>query len=340
MEKDLLLKYICYLIYILIFEFLALNLIFFYQKKYLLLRKNYFIAKIMIVSMTGFGRSLYDDEQISIIAEVKTLNSKYFDAMLKTSRYLTPEHELEIRNLIQETLERGKINFHIEYHLKKVNPTLQLNTELITNYYQQLKTLAEQLEASTQDLFRWVLQLPDVNNQAAAQGDGLSEEDWAKVISLSKEALQKCTTFRKEEGKKLEKVFEQAIQKIKTLLQEVEKQEPNRQQHIRQRLLNRLQEINNDENYDKNRFEQEMIYYIEKLDIAEEKQRLASHLNYFLNTLSLPENSGKKLHFVAQEIGREINTLGAKANDALIQQFVVQMKEELEKIKEQLANII
>ena len=292
----------------------------------------------MIKSMTGFGRANHEDNQVQIGVEFKSLNSKFLDLNLRLPRIFS-DREIEIRNLISEKLERGKVSVSIEHFRHGENTIKQsYNEALFTSYYSQLKKLADKVVAPYDNLFQLALSSPDVVN--SSQAEASDDEEWAKVKQCVLDAIKNCEEFRVAEGKVLEKMLRECITAISTALKEVETQDPKRVQRIRERLKGNIQAFFGEEGYDTNRLEQEIIFYIEKLDINEEKVRLQAHLNYFVKALGESTSNGKKLGFIAQEIGREINTIGSKANDADIQKHVVLMKEELEKIKEQLNNVL
>ncbi|QNF31712.1 YicC family protein [Adhaeribacter swui] len=294
----------------------------------------------MLKSMTGYGLAQKETEQYAISVEIKSLNSKSMDLSVRIPRFLA-DKEHEIRNTLSKNLIRGKINLTIDFTRSRLAKTRNfINTELLQLYYTELELAADRVGANKNELFRLALQMPEV----VQQGSGTEEENeaisWDEVQEVLTEALQNFNNFRVDEGKALTAEIMTYIDRIRILLAEIDKQDPIRIEHIRNRLRSHLAEINTSELFNENRFEQEMIYFIEKLDIAEEKVRLINHLHYFTETVYLPEPTGKKLGFISQEIGREINTIGSKANDATIQRFVVEMKEELEKIKEQLNNIL
>ncbi|WP_205501516.1 YicC/YloC family endoribonuclease [Rufibacter psychrotolerans] len=294
----------------------------------------------MLLSMTGFGSAHVETDTHTISIELKSLNSKSMDLNLRIPRSLS-DKELEIRNLISKSLVRGKINLTIEVNKNKSGATRsKINLELLKQYYQELEQAAGALNAQSPDLFRLALHMPDVLLTEATDDVKQEEVAWEQVAPLLQQAINNFNTFRADEGKALTSEIVSYIDRIRILLAEVDKHDPTRVEQIRQRIQGHLQEISSAEAFNQNRFEQEMIYYIEKLDIAEEKVRLINHLHYFTETVYLPEPTGKKLAFISQEIGREINTIGSKANDATIQHLVVEMKEELEKIKEQLNNIL
>jgi uncharacterized protein (TIGR00255 family) len=292
----------------------------------------------MIKSMTGFGQASSDDGQSKIYVEVKSLNSKFLDLNLRLPKVFS-EKELEVRNLISENLERGKVSVSIEYEKLSDGTIKQSYNELLfIAYYSELKKLADRVYAPYESLFELALNSPDV-----IQGnirEELGEELWKKVKSLLMEAIRQCDSFRLDEGKVLGSMLGNCCKVIEESLEMIKELDPKRVTRIRERLKNNVVSFFGEEGFDTNRLEQEIIFYVEKLDINEEKVRLKSHLDYFMQALREPQSNGKKLGFIAQEIGREINTIGSKSNDAGIQKHVVVMKEELEKIKEQLNNIV
>jgi len=292
----------------------------------------------MIKSMTGFGQSSEDDGQTQINVEIKSLNSKFLDLSLRLPKVFS-EREVEIRNLLSEKLERGKVSLAIEYQRYGTEEVKQTyNESLFVSYYNELKKLAEKVSASTQTIFELALNSPEVIQTKLS--DGPNEEAWVKVKKQLMIVIQKCDDFRKAEGKSLNTKLREYCQTISDHLKSIDELDPKRVERIRERLKGNINMFLGEEGYDPNRLEQEIIFYIEKLDINEEKVRLKMHLEYFIENLGSEQSSGKKLGFISQEIGREINTIGSKANDAGIQKHVVIMKEELEKIKEQLNNII
>jgi uncharacterized protein (TIGR00255 family) len=294
----------------------------------------------MLLSMTGFGAAHQETDTYSVNIELKSLNSKSMDLSLRIPRSLS-DKELEIRNLISKSLVRGKVNLTIEVSRNKAGGSRsRINTDLLKQYYQEMEQAAQALGAQSPDLFRLALNMPDVLQTEAADEVKTEDVSWEQVLPLLLQAIDHFNTFRADEGKALTSEIIAYIDRIRILLAEVDKHDPSRVEQIKQRIQGHLQDISSSESFNQNRFEQEMIYYIEKLDIAEEKVRLVNHLHYFTETVYLPEPTGKKLAFISQEIGREINTIGSKANDATIQHLVVEMKEELEKIKEQLNNIL
>lgn len=292
----------------------------------------------MIKSMTGFGQAVLNSGDLQITVEVKSLNSKFLDLSLRLSRLLS-EKELDVRNTVAEKLERGKVSVSIDYQKTGKQEVKQhYDAELFTAYYAELKKLADKVMAPYDSLFELALNSPDV-----IQGSSKEELDvvvWQSVQKLLHEAIDKCDQFRKTEGKILEAKLSEYAQSILAGLKQVEVIDPKRVEKVRSKIKGSITEFFGNEGFDPNRLEQEIIFYIEKLDIHEERVRLKTHVDYFLNLLAAPQSNGKKLGFLAQEIGREINTIGSKANDAEMQQHVVMMKEELEKIKEQLNNVL
>ena len=290
----------------------------------------------MIKSMTGFGKASKEIGNQILKTEIKSLNSKQFDANIKIPSKWR-ELELEIRTILLDSLIKGKIDCCITIETNKGISVNKINEELVKQTYQQLHHLATEIGANTDRLFEYVLSLPEIRNSEVESE--LSEEEKSMFFSMIKEAILNFNNFRKTEGAILEKDFIERINIISNLLKEVDVYEQERCNKIKTKLTSKLKEISIEE-INENRLEQEMIYYLEKLDITEEKVRLSQHLGYFKQCMDTEINQGKKLGFIAQEIGREINTLGSKANNADIQTIVVKMKDELEKIKEQLANIL
>ena len=291
----------------------------------------------MIQSMTGYGKATvtFGDKKINV--EIKSLNSKALDLSTRIAP-LYREKEMEIRNCIAKTLERGKVDFSLWIEKEAGESATPINAALVENYYKQINAIAEAYHIPVpEDWFATLLRMPDVLTRVEVQE--LSEEEWSVASQAIDEALQHLVDFRKQEGAALEKKFREKVDNIERLLHSLETYEKERVTKIRERITDALEKtIQKD--YDKNRLEQELIYYIEKLDINEEKQRLANHLNYFRETLDNGHGQGKKLGFIAQEMGREINTTGSKSNHALMQNIVVQMKDELEQIKEQVLNVM
>ena len=291
----------------------------------------------MIQSMTGYGKATvsFGDKKINV--EIKSLNSKALDLSTRIAP-LYREKEMEIRNRISKALERGKVDFSLWIEKETGETATPINATLIENYYKQICHIAETYHIPVpEDWFATLLRMPDVLTRVEVQE--LSDEEWSVASQAIDEAIQHLVDFRKQEGAALEKKFREKANNIERLLQSLETYEKERVTKIRERITDALEKtIQKD--YDKNRLEQELIYYIEKLDINEEKQRLANHLNYFRETLDNGIGQGKKLGFIAQEMGREINTTGSKSNHALMQNIVVQMKDELEQIKEQVLNVM
>lgn len=287
--------------------------------------------------MTGYGKAtaVYNGKKINI--EIKSLNSKALDLSTRIAS-LYREKEIEIRALIATTLERGKVDFSLWIEKDENLNATPINGALLENYYKQIQTISSERNIPLpNDWFATLLRLPDVLTRAEVEE--LTDEEWITVKKGIEEALQKLVDFRKQEGAALYKKFSEKLDNISALLKSIEPYEKSRTEKIRQRIIDGLNSIPEVE-YDRNRLEQEMIYYIEKLDINEEKQRLANHLKYFKETMDTGHGQGKKLGFIAQEMGREINTTGSKANHSGIQKIVVMMKDELEKIKEQSLNIL
>ncbi|MEQ8413515.1 MAG: YicC/YloC family endoribonuclease [Imperialibacter sp.] len=292
----------------------------------------------MIKSMTGYGSASFENSECKLSIEVKTLNSKFLDLSLKLPKTIQ-EYEMEVKTLISEILIRGKVNINFDYEEnKKEEVRYSVNSVFFEQYYQQLKSISTGLAVSDESLFRQTMQMPEVLQQREDTEDArISLEE---VLQTMRKALEACDKFRDKEGEVLYGNFVSYIGVIRHNLGEVAKRDPERIKGIKERIEKNLTDVVGKEKVDQNRFEQELIYYIEKLDIAEEKVRLESHLNFFIEALGSPESNGKKLAFISQEIGREINTIGSKANDAIVQRLVIEMKEELEKIKEQLLNIL
>jgi len=292
----------------------------------------------MILSMTGYGKAVAKYQDKTIHVEIKALNSKALDCSTRIAP-IYREKEMEMRKAIQESVVRGKIDFSIWVEKEVSSEAQSVNIPLVKNYYEQLQEVSNQLGITTQDILSVLMRMPDVVSRQEVEE--LSEEEWAVACKAIDEALKNLYDFRKQEGAALQKKFGEKIDNIARLMGEIEPYEQSRVEKIRQRLIENLKAIP-DVEYDKNRLEQELIYYIEKLDISEEKQRLANHLKYFRDTMNedLPQGQGKKLGFIAQEMGREINTTGSKSNNAEMQNIVVQMKDELEQIKEQVLNAL
>lgn len=291
----------------------------------------------MIQSMTGFGKVTAELPTKKVTVEIKALNSKQLDLSTRIPS-IYKEKEMQIRSRLLQTLKRGKVDFaiYIEYIGKEASS--QINQEAVMSYFAQLKELSDKLgisAPSSWDELQLVLRMPDVIKTDPVEVD---EDEWNVVKQAIDEAIQHLCDFRIQEGAMLQKLFTQKVSNIAALLNDVEPYEKERIEKIKGRILDNLEKLAVD--YDKNRFEQEMIYYIEKLDVNEEKNRLDNHLKYFLETMETGHGQGKKLGFIAQEMGREINTLGSKSNHADMQKIVVRMKDELEQIKEQVLNVL
>ena len=291
----------------------------------------------MIKSMTGYGRSSCRLNGMTAHVEVRTLNRTTLDLSLKTPT-LFREREQELRALASRSLSRGKAELLITVDSLGETFAYVLNRPLMEAYYRQLTAIADELKAPhPPDLLTSILRLPEVLQQKA---DNLDEALWEVVHRAVNEALDQANDYRSTEGSRLQEELSERIEAIADLLEAIAPIEQGRLESIRQRLLRAMEEFRGSLSADPNRFEQELIFYLEKLDITEEKVRLRQHLHYFEETMKAPVSSGKKLGFIAQEIGREINTIGSKAGDAAMQRLVVQMKDELEKVKEQLMNIL
>ena len=291
----------------------------------------------MIQSMTGYGKATAVFENKKINVEIKSLNSKALDLSTRIAP-LYREKEIEIRNMIASALERGKVDFSLWIEKDAGTDATPINGAILNNYYQQIQTISKTFQIPLpEDWFSTLLRMPDVMTRVEAEE--LTEEEWNIVHDTITKAIDKLVDFRIQEGAALEKKFTEKINNISALLKSIEPFEKSRTERIRQRLIDGLQTIP-EVDYDRNRLEQEMIYYIEKLDINEEKHRLANHLKYFMDTMAQGHGQGKKLGFIAQEMGREINTTGSKSNQAEMQNIVVKMKDELEQIKEQVLNVM
>jgi uncharacterized protein (TIGR00255 family) len=296
----------------------------------------------MIYSMTGFGKSQKEIQDLQIRVEVKSLNSKFTDIFCRVPKSLSAK-EIEIRNYLTQQLERGKmeLNLHIQKNNENIVQSILPQAQIAT-YFTELKRFATELGVQNIDeqaLYLQAMSMPSLNSSDQSQDDEEEIEAlWKVVFEAVQEAVKECKEFRAREGKVVEDKFREYIASIKSGLAQVLEQDKIRMPGIRERMRNALLELGLKEDFDKNRFEQEVVYYIEKFDISEEKVRLATHLDYFIEILE--DGNGKKLNFMAQEIGREINTIGSKANDSTIQRLVVNMKDELEKIKEQTANVL
>lgn len=291
----------------------------------------------MIQSMTGYGKAIVTYKEKKINVEIKSLNSKSLDLSTRIAP-LYREKEMEIRQQVSSALERGKIDFSIWIEKDIANEVNPINSDIVAHYYQQIKQIAKTTGIPEPlDWFQTIVRLPDITLKTEIEV--LQDEEWDMARQAIEDALQNLISFRQQEGAALQNKFNEKIDNIARLLQEIEPYEKMRVEKIRTRIVDGLEQIPNVE-YDKNRLEQELIYYIEKLDISEEKQRLANHLKYFRDTMNETAPNGKKLGFIAQEMGREINTTGSKSNLAEMQNIVVQMKDELEQIKEQVLNAL
>ena len=285
----------------------------------------------MIQSMTGFGKYVMQLPTKKITIEIKSLNSKSIDLNARMpSSYR--EKELELRKIIAASLQRGKVDFSLYLEVTGDQTSAQVNETVVKQYMEQLKAIAG---GDDLKLLEMALRFPDTMK---TDKEDIDEEEYKAILQALKGALAEINTFRSEEGSVLEKDFVARIAELESLLHQVIEMDPDRQSTIRERLEKAVQDVKAE--VDANRFEQELIYYLEKYDITEEKVRLANHLDYFTKTLKSDDSNGKKLGFISQEIGREINTIGSKANFAPMQQLVVQMKDELEKIKEQMLNVL
>ena len=291
----------------------------------------------MVLSMTGYGKVVANYNEKKIHIEVKSLNSKSLDISTRIAP-LYREKEMEMRQMIAAVLERGKIDFSIWIEKETGVDAVPINGTLIEHYYQQLKEISQRTGIpEPSNWYATLLRLPDVTTRTDIEE--LDDAEWAIATKGIEEALKQLMDFRRQEGLALQAKFSQNLEHIEQYLAQIETFERQRIEKIRQRISESLQQIPEVE-YDKNRFEQELIYYIEKLDINEEKQRLKNHLDYFRQTMNEPASQGKKLGFIAQEMGREINTTGSKSNQAEMQNLVVMMKDELEQIKEQVLNVL
>jgi uncharacterized protein (TIGR00255 family) len=297
------------------------------------LHKN---AETMIQSMTGYGKAGCEIFGKKLSVEIKSVNSKQLDLSMRMPQAFR-EHEMEIRNELAKRLERGKVEFYLSFDNSAKDSGPQLNVPTFGVFLEQLRLASKELDiAMPTDPWPMMLRLPDAFQTEAQEVD---DENWLVVRSAIDRAIDAFVDFRLQEGRMLEQVFSERIDRIKTLLTDIEIYEPERVERIKTRIQENLEKIEGFE-FDRNRFEQEMIFYIEKLDINEEKDRLANHLHYFHETMSEDHGQGKKLGFIAQEIGREVNTMGSKSNHSKMQQIVVCMKDELEQIKEQILNVL
>jgi uncharacterized protein (TIGR00255 family) len=291
----------------------------------------------MLKSMTGFGRAEQSVGDKTFLVDIKSLNGKQFELQLKLPAFLKP-FEFDIRKLLSEKLARGSVDCIISLKETGNAKPVTINTDLAKAYYQPLRALSEELGLDTSSLLSTLIKLPEVITPSS---DTLTDDEWEKLTAVIQQAINNLNDHRREEGKSLRADLELRIANIVKQQEEIAKLEPLRKQKIREGVVRLLEENVGKEAYDSNRLEQELVYYIEKIDISEEQVRLGNHCEYFTTILHDPEDSkGKKLSFVLQEIGREINTTGAKAYDATIQKSVVLMKDELEKAKEQVLNVL
>ena len=285
----------------------------------------------MIYSMTGYGKSVLQLPTKKITIELKSLNSKNLDLNARMPS-IYREKELVIRKVLADKLVRGKVDFSIYVEATAEDTSTQINTPVVKQYIAQLKNV---VDGNDMDLLKMAVRFPDALNTVHEE---INENEWKTIEAEIHHAIQDLNNYRLNEGKVLEADFNNRIISINELLEKVIAIDPERIEGVRERLLKGIQELR--EKYDENRFEQELVYYIEKFDITEEKVRLKNHLNYFKESINSEDSNGKKLGFISQEMGREINTIGSKSNYAPMQQLVVQMKDELEKIKEQLLNVL
>lgn len=289
----------------------------------------------MLKSMTGFGKATKEFEKRTVNVEIRSLNSKGMDLSLRLSNSYR-EYELELRSEIARLLERGKVDLSIYVESKNIETPVEINSDLAKEYQRKIKQLATELNEPANDVLYQILKMPDVLKSERREPD---ENEWKEIKTVITEAVESLNKFRAQEGKSIEKDFSDHLGVIQTCLNKIIDLDKSRIAGIKDRIKGNLNEVIGADKIDANRFEQELIYYIEKLDINEEKVRLKTHLDYFLTTMKEP-SGGRKLNFIAQEIGREINTIGSKANHAEIQKLVVLMKDELEKIKEQTSNVL
>lgn len=292
----------------------------------------------MILSMTGYGKACAQWDGKKIHAEIKSLNSKSLDLSTRIAP-LYREKEMEIRAMITQALERGKVDFNLWVEKDETQAGASINPAVVKNYVDQIARISVELGIETPSEHLWdvIVRLPEVT--ATTTVEELTDEEWTAAREAVKGAIDQLVAFRRQEGAALERKFAEKLDNIEALLASIEPYETARVEKIRTRITDRLSELTGVD-YDKNRLEQELIYYIEKLDISEEKQRLTNHLKYFRETMADGHGQGKKLGFIAQEMGREINTTGSKSNQAEMQNIVVKMKDELEQIKEQVLNVM
>ena len=291
----------------------------------------------MIHSMTGFGTATVQSEAVEIQVEIRTLNSKQLDVNFKLPSVYR-SCEVDVRNLLAAQLHRGKIAVNVQRRTVHANASSSINKEVLMTYYRELKTVQDELDINESSMLRTLLSLPDVLEQ---QEEKLDENETKAVLAAVKEATQALVLYRQEEGETLRKDLTANVGQILIHLEAVESMAPQRIEAVRERIQQAFKKYESEDKIDQGRLEQELVYYLEKLDVNEEVVRLRSHCDYFLETMQSDQVAvGKKLGFIGQEMGREINTLGSKANDAPIQKKVILMKEELEKIKEQTLNVV
>ena len=307
-----------------------------FARIFVILQQN--CSAIMILSMTGYGKASAEFQGKKITAEVKSLNSKALDLSTRVAP-IYREKEMEVRAMITQNLERGKVEFSLWIEQQEQADACPINGELVASYYRQMLDISNKYDIpKPNDYWHTIVRMPDVLSRNDVLQE-LSDDEWIVARGVVQKAIDQLVAFRRQEGEALQQKFEEKLDNIASLLASIEPFEKFRVEKIRQRIIEGLAAIP-DVQYDKNRLEQEMIYYIEKLDINEEKQRLANHLQYFRKTMKEGHGQGKKLGFIAQEMGREINTTGSKSNLAEMQNIVVKMKDELEQIKEQVLNVM
>jgi len=287
----------------------------------------------MILSMTGYGKVETNTHNKKFTVEIKSLNSKQIDINVRVPGSFR-DKELKIRKLLSKALSRGKIDCSLFVEYNGTEKTTNINTEVVKKYYNELQIIAKELD-NNDELMSTVMRMPEVMK---VEKEEIDPQDWETIKSLIQKASNALTQFRKDEGQSLAQDFKLRIENIRGLMLNIEKEEHQRVANIKERIVEKLGELKSD--IDENRMEQELIYFLEKLDVTEEIVRLSNHLNYFLETMNSDISEGKKLGFICQEIGREVNTIGSKSNNAEMQQQVVQMKDELEKIKEQILNVL
>jgi uncharacterized protein (TIGR00255 family) len=285
--------------------------------------------------MTGYGRSAADFTDKTITVEIRSLNSKGLDASLRIPSVYR-EKEIEIRSELAKLFERGKVDLSLNIEYRQEQPSVQINVALAEAYHKQLRELASRFHATGENLLELVMRMPDVTRSTGAT---LDDNEYQNFLQVFRSAAEQLIAFRKTEGKQLELEFIKRTNLLLSYLDQVETADPRRIENIKTRISRNLEELIPVDKIDRNRFEQELIYYLEKIDITEEKTRLRAHIRHYTDTMKEP-GAGRKLNFIAQEMGREVNTIGSKANDASIQQIVVLMKDEVEKIKEQTLNVL